>query len=158
MTRFASRHGCAGCPMANVTFYPLGNTPCGDPALCEANCKLSIPTSVVTDTNWWVDGHAKKHRQWYLKWLSSAQATALDKLKKSDGQGPCVQVSQRRCFPDLTRPPSTIRLGTGAVGARRVDDSQTRGKPSFLCFRAKSRPTLFRTKLSIQAEKEGKKK
>ena len=80
-----------------------------------------MPMGVVTDMNWWVDGHAEKHRQRYLKWLSSAHAAAPDKLKK-------------------------------------VDDSQTKGKPSLLCFRAKSRPTLFRTKLSIQPEKEGKKK
>jgi len=28
-----------------------------------------MPTGVVTDVNWWVDGHAKKHRQQYLERL-----------------------------------------------------------------------------------------
>lgn len=80
--------------------YPLGYTPGGDPTLREANWNPFMPTGVVTDTNWWVDGHAEKHRQQYLEWLPSAHATALDMLKKPEagGQDACVRCHSADAF------------------------------------------------------------
>ena len=70
--------------------YPLGYTPGGD--LSKANWQPFMPTGVVTDANWWVDGHAKQHRQQYLEWLPSAHATALDALRKPEAGGQDVYV------------------------------------------------------------------
>jgi predicted CXXCH cytochrome family protein len=68
--------------------YPLGYTPGGD--LSKANWTPVQPTGQDTDPNWWVDGHAKTHRQQYLEWQPSKHAAALDTLKKQGGQDSCV--------------------------------------------------------------------
>ena len=55
--------------------------------LLAGNGKPFMPTGVVTDANWWVDGHAKQRRQQHLEMYE----------------------------------------GKSAIGARRIDDSQTKG-------------------------------
>jgi len=68
--------------------YPLGYTPGGE--LSKANWTPLTPTGIITDANWWADGHAKKNYQQYLEWLTSRHAAALDTLKKTGGQDSCV--------------------------------------------------------------------
>jgi hypothetical protein len=98
--------------------------------LRKADWKPFMPTGVMTDANWWVDGHANKHRQQYLVRPPSAHITALDALKKPEQK----MIDNRQ---------------------KEIGDSQTKGKLEFFVS-GPSCLTLFRTKLSIQPEREGK--
>lgn len=61
--------------------YPV-NYIVGNP-LTSKNFVPVQSTKLITDANWWPDGHAKNYRQQYLEWLGSRHAQALTTLQKS---------------------------------------------------------------------------
>lgn len=59
--------------------------------LTNKNFILAKPTGLVTDTNWWNDGHAKNYRQQYPEWINSGHANALKALQSSsDAADACL--------------------------------------------------------------------
>ncbi len=62
--------------------YPIGYVH-GEP-LTGKNFVPVKPTGVITDANWWIDGHAKNYRLQYLEWSSSAHAKALENLRRAN--------------------------------------------------------------------------
>lgn len=70
-------------PLDGVQYpYPV-NYIVGNP-LTSKNFVPVQSTKLITDANWWPDGHAKDYRQQYLEWLSSGHAQALTTLQKSN--------------------------------------------------------------------------
>ncbi len=68
--------------------YPISYT-VGEPLTAKSFIPIQF-TALVTDTNWWSDGHAKKNRLQYLEWSASGHAKTLETLKKAGGVDACL--------------------------------------------------------------------
>ena len=112
--------------------YPLGYTPGGD--LRMANWMPVQPAGQETDPNWWVDGHAKMHRQQYLEWQPSGHAAALDTLKKQSGQDSCVVCHSADAFlasQDKTAQPVKLADAKFSITCRACHSPHTTSTQKF---------------------------
>lgn len=73
------------------------------------------PTGLVTDTNWWSDGHAKQYRQQYLEWGMSRHAKSLETLQKSSSATPACLGCHSADYIAATSGVKSGQAGTGVV-------------------------------------------